>query len=214
MVNMSGAADVGVIIAVKRLVAAKTRLSPVFEAGIREQVVLAMLIDTITAARAVSAVQSITVVTPDDTASAAARELGAAVLFDTTPPTDPDPLNAAVRFAWSAVTKQTANTVVLQGDLPALQTDELTEALAQARSYRRSFVADRHGTGTAALFAFGAALDPLLGRDSARRHRDSGAVELTGAWPGLRCDIDTVEDLQSAQLLGVGATTTRAIANR
>ncbi|BBY61723.1 2-phospho-L-lactate guanylyltransferase [Mycolicibacterium sarraceniae] len=211
---MSGAADVGVIIAVKRLQAAKTRLSPVFEAGAREQVVLAMLIDTITAARAVSAVQTITVVTPDDTAAAAARELGAAALFDTTPPTDPDPLNTAVRYAWSNVAERTVNTVVLQGDLPALQTDELTEALAQARSYRRSFVADRHGSGTAALFAFGTALDPQLGHDSARRHRDSGAVELTGSWPGLRCDIDTVEDLESAEFLGVGAATTRAIAPR
>jgi 2-phospho-L-lactate guanylyltransferase len=214
MVNMSGAADIGVIIAVKRLAAAKTRLSPVFSAGARERVVLAMLIDTITAARAVNAVQSITVVTPDDTAAAAARELGAAVLFDSTPPTEPDPLNTAVRFAWATVSKHTANTVVLQGDLPALQTDELAEALSQARSHRRSFVADRHGSGTAALFAFGAPLDPLLGRDSARRHRDSGAVELTGAWPGLRCDIDTVEDLQSARVLGVGAATTRAIAHR
>jgi 2-phospho-L-lactate guanylyltransferase len=213
MVNMSGAADVGVIIAVKRLVAAKTRLSPVFEAGTRERVVLAMLIDTITAARAASAVRSITVVTPDETAAAAARDLGAAVLRDTTPASEPDPLNAAVRFAWTAVSEQGANTVVLQGDLPALQTHELAEALTQARSHRRSFVADRHGSGTAALFAFGAPLDPLLGRDSARRHRDSGAVELTGAWPGLRCDIDTIEDLQSARLLGVGAATTRAIAH-
>lgn len=211
---MNGAADVGVIIAVKRLVAAKSRLSPAFESATREKVVLAMLIDTITAARAVGAVQSITVVTPDDTAATAVRELGAAVLFDTTPSTDPDPLNAAVRFAWSNVAKQATNTVVLQGDLPALQTGELTEAIAQARSYRRSFVADRHGSGTAALFAFGSALDPRLGRDSARRHRDSGAVELTGEWPGLRCDIDTIEDLESAERLGVGAATTRAIANR
>ncbi|MCX2930444.1 2-phospho-L-lactate guanylyltransferase [Mycobacterium sp. CVI_P3] len=211
---MSGGADTGVIIAVKRLAAAKTRLSPVFATGTRERVVLAMLVDTITAARAVSAVGSITVVTPDDTAASAARELGAAVLVDTTPPSDPDPLNTAVRLAWTSVAEQTANTVVLQGDLPALQTDELAEALSQARSHRRSFVADRHGSGTAALFAFGAPLDPLLGRDSARRHRDSGAVELTGTWPGLRCDIDTVEDLQAARLLGVGAATTRAIAHR
>ena len=206
-------ADLGVIIAVKRLAAAKTRLSPVFSADTREQVVLAMLIDTITAARAVSAVASITVVTPDDTAAAAARELGAEVLFDATPPTAPDPLNTAVRFAWSAVSKRTANTVVLQGDLPALQTDELTDAAAQARGHRRSFVPDRPGTGTAALFAFGVPLDPLLGRDSARLHRDSGAVELTGAWPGLRCDIDTIDDLEAARLLGVGAATTRAISH-
>ena len=207
-------ADIGVIIAVKRLPAAKTRLSPVFSAGTRERVVLAMLVDTITAARAVSAVASITVVTPDDTAAAAARELGAQVLFDATPPAEPDPLNTAVRFAWATVSQETANTVVLQGDLPALQTGELAEAVAQARAHRRSFVADRPGSGTAALFAFGAPLDPLLGPDSARRHRDSGAVELTGAWPGLRCDIDTIDDLEAARLLGVGAATTTAIAHR
>ncbi|MBI3689224.1 MAG: 2-phospho-L-lactate guanylyltransferase, partial [Mycolicibacterium aromaticivorans] len=193
--------------------AAKTRLSPVFSASTREQVVLAMLIDTITAARAVSAVATITVVTPDDTAAAAARELGAQVLFDATPPTEPDPLNTAVRFAWAEVSRRTANTVVLQGDLPALQTHELADAVAHARAHRRSFVPDRPGTGTAALFAFGAPLDPLLGRDSARLHRDSGAVELTGAWPGLRCDIDTIEDLEAARLLGVGVATTRAISH-
>lgn len=208
---MSGAADIGVIIAVKRLSAAKTRLAPVFSTDTREQVVLAMLIDTITAARAVSAVQSITVITPDATAAAAVRELGADVLADTTPHTEPDPLNTAVRFAWATVAARTPNTLVLQGDLPALQPDELSAAVAQARGYPRSFVSDRHGSGTAALFAFGAPLEPLLGADSARRHRDSGAVELTGAWPGLRCDIDTLEDLRAARRIGVGGATARAI---
>ncbi|HTY28322.1 MAG TPA: 2-phospho-L-lactate guanylyltransferase, partial [Mycobacterium sp.] len=58
---MSGAPDVGLIIAVKRLTEAKTRLAPLFSAGSREQVVLAMLVDTVTAARAVPDVQSITV---------------------------------------------------------------------------------------------------------------------------------------------------------
>ena len=49
---MSGSpeADIGLVIAVKRLAAAKTRLAPVFSAATREKVVLAMLIDTITAA--------------------------------------------------------------------------------------------------------------------------------------------------------------------
>jgi 2-phospho-L-lactate guanylyltransferase len=52
MNRMSGSpeADVGLVIAVKRLAAAKTRLSSVFAAPQREKVVLAMLIDTITAA--------------------------------------------------------------------------------------------------------------------------------------------------------------------
>src|SRR5215207_5467597 len=76
MALMSGDADVGLVIAVKRLGAAKTRLAPVFSAATRENVVLAMLVDTITAASAVAALRAITVVAPDDDAAAAARELG------------------------------------------------------------------------------------------------------------------------------------------
>ena len=41
----SSAGDVGLVIAVKRLAVAKTRLAPVFSAETREQVVLAMLVD-------------------------------------------------------------------------------------------------------------------------------------------------------------------------
>ena len=50
-------ADVGLVIAVKRLAAAKTRLAPVFSAATRENVVLAMMVDTIKAASAVTALQ-------------------------------------------------------------------------------------------------------------------------------------------------------------
>ncbi|MFN8043745.1 MAG: 2-phospho-L-lactate guanylyltransferase [Mycobacterium sp.] len=208
---MSGAPDVGLVIAVKRLADAKTRLAPVFAGGSREHVVLAMLLDTIAAARAVSALHSITIVTPDETAAAAARGLGAEVLPDPTPSSDPDPLNSAILAAAAAVAGRAPNIAVLQGDLPALRSVELEEALTQGRSHRRSFVADRHGSGTAALFAFGSPLDPRFGADSAHRHRDSGAVELTGPWPGLRCDIDTPEDLAAAERLGVGAATAEAL---
>ncbi|MCV7232605.1 2-phospho-L-lactate guanylyltransferase [Mycobacterium branderi] len=205
------AGDVGLIIAVKRLAAAKTRLAPVFSARTRESVVLAMLVDTLTAAKPVTSLRSITVITPDDAAAAAAAEAGAEVLFDPTPDGHGDPLNNAIAAAERAVAAVTPNIVVLQGDLPALQTQELAEAIGAARGYRRSFVADRLGTGTAALCAFGAPLDPQFGPDSAARHRRSGAIELTGAWPGLRCDIDTPDDLKVARQLGVGPTTARAI---
>ena len=208
---MSGAPDVGLVIAVKRLADAKTRLAPVFAGGSREHVVLAMLLDTIAAARAVSALHSITIVTPDETAAAAARGLGAEVLPDPTPSSDPDPLNSAILAAAAAVAGRAPNIAVLQGDLPALRSVELEEALTQGRSHRRSFVADRHGSGTAALFAFGSPLDPRFGADSAHRHRDSGAVELTRPWPGLRCDIDTPEDLATAERLGVGAATAETL---
>jgi 2-phospho-L-lactate/phosphoenolpyruvate guanylyltransferase len=211
MALMSGIADVGLVIAVKRLAAAKTRLAPVFSSTTRENVVLAMLMDTITAASAVSALQAVTVVTPDDDAAAAARQLGARVLVDPTPAGHRNPLNNAIAAAEASVRRETPNVVALQGDLPALQPQELAEAIAAAREYRRSFVGDRHGTGTSALFAFGVALDPHFGPDSAQRHRNSGAIELTGAWPGLRCDIDTPDDLLVARRLGVGAATAQAI---
>jgi 2-phospho-L-lactate guanylyltransferase len=204
-------ADVEVIIAVKRLGAAKTRLAPVLSAAGRENVVLAMLVDTISAASAVPAVRAITVVTPDDVASATARGLGAHVLADPTPDGHHDPLNNAIVAAARVVGASASNIVALQGDLPALQPRELAEAIAAARHHPRSFVGDRHGTGTSALFAFGVAPEPLFGPDSARRHADSGAAELTGPWPGLRCDIDTAEDLSIAMRLGVGPATTRVV---
>lgn len=205
------ATDVALVIAVKRLSAAKTRLAPIFSAATREAVVLAMLVDTLSAA---STVAPVTVVTPDDAAAEAARALGAAVLVDPTPTGHRDPLNNALRTAEAQLRTHAPNIVVLQGDLPALQPRELAEALVSARAHQRSFVGDRHGTGTSALFAFGTALAPRFGADSAARHRHSGAIELTGAWPGLRCDIDTPDDLQVARRLGVGTATARALGTR
>lgn len=207
-----GAGDIALIIAVKRLTAAKTRLAPVFSARTRETVVLAMLMDTVTAAGRVGSVGSITVITPDEAAAAAVAKLGARVLADPTPQGHSDPLNHAIATAERSVAESFSNVIALQGDLPALQTQELADAIAAARQYRRSFVADRLGTGTAALCAFGAALQPQFGSDSAARHRHSGAIELTGPWPGLRCDVDTPADLAAARRLGVGSATARAIA--
>ncbi|MDX1889142.1 2-phospho-L-lactate guanylyltransferase [Mycolicibacterium sp. 050158] len=208
----TGVADVGLIIAVKRLDAAKTRLASAFAPGARAGVVLAMLVDTITAASAVPAVDRVTVITPDDAAAAAVRELGAEVVVDSTPHGHTDPLNNALSLAERAVRPHTPNIVVLQGDLPALQPVELAEAIGRARGHARSFVSDRHGTGTSALFAFGVPLDPRFGIDSAQRHTDSGAVELTAPWPGMRCDIDTPDDLATALKLGVGPATAAAVA--
>lgn len=204
-------ADIGLVIAVKRLTAAKTRLAPVFSAATREGVVLAMMVDTIKAALAVPALQVVTVVTPDQVAAETALELGAHVLSDPTPDGHRNPLNNAISAAETVIRESLPNIAVLQGDLPALQPQELAEAIAAARGYSRSFVGDRHGTGTSALFAFGVPLEPEFGPDSARRHQHSGAIELTGAWPGLRCDIDTPDDLLVARRLGVGPATTQAI---
>jgi len=204
-------AGVGLIIAVKQLSAAKSRLAEVLSPDARERLVLAMLVDTISAALGVPAVRSVTVVTPDPAAASTARELGANVVADPTPADHPDPLNNAIVAASGRISAGTANLVVLQGDLPALRSGELSDALVAAARYPRSFVADRQYTGTSALFAFGVALDPRFGKDSANRHRASGAVQLNGTWPGLQCDIDTPADLAQARILGLGPATARAV---
>ena len=96
-------ADVGLVIAVKRLTAAKTRLAPVFSAATRESVVLAMLVDTITAASAVPALQTVTVVTPDRVAAEAARSWAPGCSTDPTPDGHRNPLNNAIVAAEAVV---------------------------------------------------------------------------------------------------------------
>src|SRR5689334_21819870 len=107
-------AGVSVVIAVKRLTAAKTRLAPAFSPATRGGVVLAMLEDTIAAATAVPAVRSVIVVTPDADAAAAAGRLGAHALHDPTPSGHHDPLNHALTAGETLARRTGANVVALQ----------------------------------------------------------------------------------------------------
>ena len=73
-------------------------------------------------------------------------------------------------------------------------------------------MADAAGTGTVLLTASpGLDLAPSFGPDSQRAHLASGAVDLTSLLgdqvAGLRRDVDTVDDLAAASLLGVGPAT-------
>lgn len=215
-----GTPRVHVLVAVKDLSVAKSRLSSFLSAAGRTGLVLAMLRDTLSVVRSVDAVSGITVVTPDDVVAQLASEQGAHVYPDPHPavartgPSAVDPesgLNSALSAAAEHVRRldPPSNLVALQADLPALQVHELADALAAARSYPRSVVVDHHGTGTAALFGIepGVPLAPSFGPDSARRHLDSGAHPLAGDWPGLRTDVDTETDIAAATALGVGPST-------
>ncbi|MFC4602301.1 2-phospho-L-lactate guanylyltransferase [Rhodococcus kronopolitis] len=203
-----------VLIAVKELRRAKTRLAGRLAPDERTDLVLAMLADTLAAARAASSVGRITVITPDPRVVALGREYGADWLPDPRTPVD-DPLNTVLRAAAEHPDSAVDHTalVALQGDLPCLRGDELDSALTAAASHPRSIVVDHHGTGTAALIVadLAAGLDPRFGPDSAARHLGSGATALTGHWPGLRLDVDTAEDLDAAAALGPGSATARQL---
>ncbi|MEV6690593.1 2-phospho-L-lactate guanylyltransferase [Micromonospora sp. NPDC051196] len=193
-----------VVVPVKRLTAAKTRLRGGVPGVPHEELALALIADTLHAVRACSGVVEVRVVTDDPRVSALARLAGARVLPDA-----PDAgLNAAFRHGAAGVAGWVAG---LTADLPALRPAELAAALEAARTGPadvRRFVSDTPGTGTVLLAAPpGVPLDPRFGPGSAAAHAASGARPLTGDWPSLRRDVDTADDLAAAARLGLGPRT-------
>ncbi len=122
-------------------------------------------------------------------------------------------LNPALAAAAAELARRypDAGVAALVGDLPALRPADLLAALSAATGHRRSFVRDLAGTGTTLLaVAAGQALDPRFGPDSASRHAESGAVELTAA-TSLRADVDSAEDLRFCLQLGTGLLTAQML---
>jgi 2-phospho-L-lactate guanylyltransferase len=196
-----------VVVPVKRLAAAKTRLRGTAPGVPHARLVLAMAQDTVRAVHACPVVSELLVVTDDPEVTAALGALGASVV----PDAPGAGLNASIRYGVAALAAgpEARWVAALAGDLPALRPDELAGALrAAAGTGARGFVPDHAGTGTTLLAAPpGAALEPRFGPGSAARHATSGAHRLAGAWPSLRRDVDTAADLAAAQRLGLGPHT-------
>jgi len=200
-----------IIIPVKDTSLAKTRLSDLSQPD-RATLALAFASDTVVATLTCPAVRSVLVVTNDERAGAGLAALGARVVADR-----PDSgLNPALRHGVDLVRRDDPRAAVaaMSGDLPALRPEDLTAAFGAGSGHGRWFVADADGTGTTLLaVTHGESLNPWFGPGSRQAHRRSGAVEVSG-WPlpGLRRDVDTVEDLVAAKALGVGSFTQRALA--
>ena len=192
-----------VVVPAKRLDVAKTRLRPATDglAIAHADLVLALLADTVAAAVACPAVTEGGVVTDDPAAAPGVRARGAGTVADA-----PDRgLNPALEHGARSVAGPAV--AALSSDLPSLRPAELAAALASAADHARAFVADAHGTGTTLLTTVGSRLDPRFGPGSAEAHRASGAIPLTGDWPGLLRDVDTDADLRAALALGAGPRT-------
>ena len=194
-----------IVVPAKRLALAKTRLRPLTDGlggAAHDELVLALLADTVAAAVACPAVVEVLVVTDEPAAADVVAALGARTLAD-----EPDRgLNPALEHGASHASCPAV--AALSSDLPALRPAELAAALRAAEAAPRCFVPDAHGTGTTLLTALGTPLLPRFGTASAQEHRDGGAVPLTGDWPGLVRDVDTEQDLRAAVVLGPGPRTT------
>ncbi|MCH5674364.1 2-phospho-L-lactate guanylyltransferase [Streptomyces gilvus] len=195
------------VIPVKPLARAKSRLSDTAHDGVRPGLALAFAQDTAAAALACPAVKDVAVVTDDALAGRELAALGARVVTD-------EPrggLNAALAHGVAAVRadRPDAPVAALNADLPALRSLELARVLDAAAEFPRAFLPDAANIGTTLLAAaYGRELLPAFGTDSRSRHRASGAVELAlDDVDSVRQDVDTGDDLRAALALGVGPRT-------
>ncbi|MFF7446952.1 MULTISPECIES: 2-phospho-L-lactate guanylyltransferase [unclassified Streptomyces] len=200
------------VIPLKPLARAKSRLSDTADDGLRPGLALAFAQDTVAAALASPAVRDVAVVTDDALAARELAALGARIV-----PDEPlGGLNAALAYGAAAVRAAHPESAVaaLNADLPALRPLELARVLDAATEFPRAFLPDAAAIGTTLLAAGkGQELRPAFGTDSRARHRGSGAAELN--LPGVdsvRQDVDTGEDLRAALALGVGPRTAAATA--
>ncbi|MGK5445710.1 2-phospho-L-lactate guanylyltransferase [Micromonospora sp. URMC 105] len=201
-----------VVVPVKHLGAAKSRLRGALPAVPHEELALALAADTVRAVRACPAVTEVLVVTGDERAAQLLGAAGARIV-----PDEPEAgLNAAFRRGAAAAAPE-AWVAGLTADLPALRPAELAAALRAAADDPgvRRFVADAPGSGTVLLTAPpGVPLEPRFGVGSAAAHAASGALPLAGRWPSLRRDVDTAADLAAARHLGLGPRTAALTATR
>jgi 2-phospho-L-lactate guanylyltransferase len=194
------------VIPVKVLAVAKSRLSGL--AGVtgeqRAELALAMAADTVAAAVACQGVGTVIVVTDDDVAGGELADLGAVIIGDK----PASGLNAALVFgaAYADSRWPGRGRAGLAADLPALAPAGLAAALTAAAALAEAFVPDAEGTGTT-LYAAGPGIGfrPRFGPRSRDAHLARGVVELdlpeTG---GLRQDVDTPADLRRAARIGLG----------
>lgn len=206
-----------VVVPLKPPQVGKSRLRPADRATPRrlvahESIVLAFARDTLAAATRAPEVARVLLVCDRATAGSvlAGLDVGPApieVVLDD----PPAGLNAAL-LAGEAVARARwpgDGVAALSADLPCLTPAALSAALTEASGHPRAFVPDRPGEGTAMLCAGpGESLRPQFGIGSAAAHAASGAAVLEAA-AALRTDVDTLEDLLAALIVGVGPATAR-----
>lgn len=194
-----------VIVPVRDLETAKSRLGELLDAEERRALVTLMLDRTLRAIDE-AGLESI-VVSPDEAILARATVAGAEPLRQTG-----EGLNEALELALpSAVAGGATAILVVPVDLPAIDAAALRALLANAHAALApgrplvAVVPDRHASGTNALLVSPpGAIGFAFGADSRERHaeaaRESGAVLVELAGP-LALDVDTGEDLALAEPL-------------
>ena len=197
--------DFALVVPVKPPVVGKSRLTGIDDDQ-RRALAQAFALDTLAVCLDVGAA-GVLVSTDDAAFSAHCSGLGCA----TVPDGDTNDLNSALSQAAAEARRRwpDATPVALCADLPALAADDLRRALELVPPGTPAFVSDAEGTGTTLYTASYDRFEPRFGAASRDAHLATGATEIGGELPTLRRDVDDVDDLRAAILLGVGPETRR-----
>jgi 2-phospho-L-lactate guanylyltransferase len=204
-----------VVVPVKELSAAKSRLSAVLNSKARKEAALALAKHVICIAR--QAIDLVIVVTPDQEVAEVARSLGAYASIE--PPElaladrRSDRLNLALLQGCERAEALGAREVlILAADLPLLEVADVIAAFIRPGIHGISLSPSADGSGTNALaLPLPPPIDLSFGPNSAQAHAEQSLTQGIALRvirrPGIAFDLDTPEDLQryrglSAKTLG------------
>jgi len=200
--------ETDVLIPLKRLDAAKTRLAPALTNDERGRLMAGMLAGVARAAVRARAGR-VALASSDPAAPELARRLGIACVSD-----GGLPWNEGLVHARSLLERPAAAVLYLAGDLPLIDAADVT-ALVDAGADRTAVIGRAHDGGTNALWvcpagafvlAFGAAGSAAVHTRRARAH---GLDVVMLDRPGLARDVDTPADLAAVRrLVAAGACLT------
>jgi 2-phospho-L-lactate/phosphoenolpyruvate guanylyltransferase len=186
------------VLPIKSFARAKQRLGDAVGGSEREQLAAAMVSDVLAALAAVPEIAEVVVVTAEPLAARAAERAGAAVVDD---PDEAGQSAAAARGIEAALARGAERTLLVPGDCPAVEPEEVSRLLARtAGAPSVVIVPDRHGSGTNALLLTPPhAVAPSFGAGSFARHaaraHAAGATVKVCDLPSLGLDVDTPDDL-------------------
>jgi 2-phospho-L-lactate guanylyltransferase len=186
------------VLPIKSFRNAKRRLGDAVGDGDKGVLAEAMAEDVLAALATVRGLDEVIVVTAEPAAARAAERTGASVVHD---PEEAGQSAAALRGIDAAVARGAERVLLVPGDCPALDAEELSALLAGSGERRRVLIVpDRHGTGTNALLLTPPdAVVPAFGPGSLARHaalaRAAGSDVRVRDVPSLGLDVDTPSDL-------------------
>jgi len=199
--------ETDVLIPLKRLDAAKTRLAPALTETERGRLMAGMLAGVVRAAVRAGAGR-VALASSDPSAPGLARRLGVECVSD-----GGLPWNEGLVHARSLLDRPAAAVLYLAGDLPLVDAADVT-ALVDSGAEGIAVIGRAHDGGTNALWVCPAgALVPAFGAAGsaavhAARAREHGLEPIIVDRPGISRDVDTPADLAAVRRLAAAACLT------